>query len=59
MAKKIVIKPRLPVGVVQKLSGNSGGGTHHKKKGKGSYVRKDKHASRSVGSVQYRISLIF
>ena len=41
------LKPRLPVGVVQKLSDNTGGGTHKKQKGKGSYRRKQKHGSRN------------
>jgi len=40
------MKARLPVGVIQKLRQNTGGGAHHKKKGNGSYQRKPKHKLR-------------
>ena len=46
MAKTYKIRHRLPVGVVQKLSENSGGGKHQKKKGRGSYTRKEKHGGK-------------
>lgn len=41
-------KPRLPQGVVEKLSDNTGGGRHTKKKGKGSYQRREKHSKRDT-----------
>jgi len=47
MSKKKQFKPRLPVGVVQKLSGNTGGGAHKKKKGKGAFIRNEKHRGRN------------
>lgn len=40
-------KPRLPPGVVKKLSDNTGGGTHKKCKGSGSYKRHAKHLERN------------
>ena len=40
---KKIFKERLPKGVVEKLVKNVGGGSHKKKKGKGSYGRKNKH----------------
>lgn len=47
MSKSKRFKPRLPAGVVQKLSDNTGGGEHRKKKGKGSYRRREKHAGKT------------
>ena len=48
MSTKRQFKPRLPEWVVQKLASNNGGGTHKKEKGKGSYVRKEKHRGQSL-----------
>ncbi len=48
MSTKRRFKPRLPIGVVQKLAENTGGGAHKKEKGKGSYVRKEKHRGQSL-----------
>ncbi len=47
MHGKQKVKPRLPVGVVEKLQKNSGGGTHRDKKH--DFKRHAKHRNRDAG----------
>jgi hypothetical protein len=47
-------KPRLPVGVVEKLQKNTGGGAHRNQKT--DYKRHQKHRNRGVGE-SYRFAI--
>lgn len=47
MHGKQKVKPRLPVGVVEKLRKNSGGGAHRNQKT--DYKRQPKHRNRDAG----------